>query len=67
MPPKPVYAIVAILDRCDAKCIMCNIWREHRRDELRARTVDGRRRTKTCEADPAGQATRKRGRRGSGR
>lgn len=34
MAPKPSYAIVAVLDRCDAKCIMCNIWQEHRRDEV---------------------------------
>lgn len=34
MPPTPRFAIVAVLDRCDAKCIMCNIWQEHRRDEV---------------------------------
>lgn len=34
MAPKPTYAIVAVLDRCDAKCTMCNIWQEHRRDEV---------------------------------
>ncbi|MDO8527018.1 MAG: radical SAM protein [Deltaproteobacteria bacterium] len=34
MNPKPRHASVAVLDRCDAKCIMCNIWQEHRRDEV---------------------------------
>ena len=29
----PRFAIVAVLDRCDAKCVMCNIWKEHQRDE----------------------------------
>lgn len=34
MPPMPRSAIVAVLDRCDAKCVMCNIWKEHHRDEV---------------------------------
>lgn len=30
----PRSASIAVLDRCDAKCLMCNIWKEHRRDEV---------------------------------
>lgn len=34
MHPQPHSAIVAVLDRCNAKCVMCNIWKEHPQDEV---------------------------------
>lgn len=31
---QPVDAVIAVTHRCNARCVMCNIWREQRRDTL---------------------------------
>jgi len=36
MTQKPTSAIVAVLDICDSKCVMCNIWKDGRGGEVPA-------------------------------
>lgn len=34
MPVSPTHAIVAVTDRCNARCVMCDIWKKGRTPEL---------------------------------
>ncbi|MFH1313609.1 MAG: radical SAM protein [Candidatus Eisenbacteria bacterium] len=34
MPVSPTHAIVAVTDRCNARCLMCDIWKKGRTDEM---------------------------------
>ena len=34
MPVHPIHAIVAVTDRCNARCLMCDIWKKGRTEEM---------------------------------
>ena len=40
MPVSPTHAIVAVTDRCNARCRMCDIWKKGRTEEMPAEAYE---------------------------